>query len=369
MQEARMGYVEVQGTVDLKQFWPHGGSDADTVKFIPDLTTAFWVNGLTRIAVGDQFKIGGVYLKEDDDPRIEKFKAIMKGSSKEYFTVRLQGIDAPELHYFPNFRDDDFDGVWSTWIDKKIWARQSFRQPYAKLCTDFLINDARRILDLDKPTTESMPVKAKLVADGDSIHAVIDPYRRVIGKVELINDSASVVINDLALKQGFAFCSFYSSMTLTEIDRLFSLFKTHADGKTKSTLVRNMSKRLHHFEASLWTSASAADDDRDDNNSDVFPQKCFDPKIFRRCVDWIGLRQVYPTTPPLLRHMQGSDEQVVLIGDFRAANGDWDAATKRTLGSLIKDDGSLDYDAGTIVFKANQAKIVDKDRNPLPAHF
>jgi len=79
-----MGTLEVQGTLDPKQFWATGSSDGDTgqvhvkrVTFAGKVTHAF-----------DHAVVHGRVRK----PVIDEHGRI---------TVRFQGIDAPELHYRP----------------------------------------------------------------------------------------------------------------------------------------------------------------------------------------------------------------------------------------------------------------------------
>ena len=97
LKHKKMGTLRIHGTIDIKQFWPNGSSDADTTKI--------------KLVVGeDSFE-----YKEDDEKDFSKtnaFKdAISKGQGSkpvintskrdgtQTITVRLQGVDAPELHY------------------------------------------------------------------------------------------------------------------------------------------------------------------------------------------------------------------------------------------------------------------------------
>ena len=88
------GLLKVAGSIDLNQFWPQGESDADTTKilvrvggnafqFRPNATAAFQTTHAF-----DQAKVRGKVTK----PCID---------NKSRVTIRLQGIDAPELHYMP----------------------------------------------------------------------------------------------------------------------------------------------------------------------------------------------------------------------------------------------------------------------------
>ncbi len=89
-----MGLLQVTGKIDLKQFWPNGESDADTTKVIvetekdafkfqPSLDQPFTVT-----QVFEDAKVIGSATKQAID-------------KKGRISVRLQGIDAPELHYSP----------------------------------------------------------------------------------------------------------------------------------------------------------------------------------------------------------------------------------------------------------------------------
>jgi len=87
------GLLEVRGTIDLGQFWPSGRSDADTttvvLKLAPDAI---------RFRKSDAAPFRATHVFDD---------AIVKGRQRKpaikngHVTIRLQGIDAPELHFQP----------------------------------------------------------------------------------------------------------------------------------------------------------------------------------------------------------------------------------------------------------------------------
>jgi len=366
-----MGFVEIPGKVDVFQYWPHGTSDVDTLKFVPNLTMArYFANG-SHFDVGAYFARGGTFQPDDENPGKEKFKSILRRAGGVSLSVRLQGIDAPETHYSPNYREGMFDGDYSTWVAKHISRQKSYRQPYSKLCTDLFANGLRNQLGVGSfnSTSPEAFVDAKVTILAEGINGAVDVYGRAVGYVTLIANGQEIVVNDFALSQGFAFCSFYGSMAIDEMKRLMQLFAAHGWDGAKSQLRKNLSNQLRDFEPELWTTKSMRDTDRDDNGGDSFPSKCFDPKLFRRCVDWLGRKEALNETIPLLDYMQANDEEIVLLKDFIEAGGDWSKSRKSTMGSLITKEGALSYKAGEVVFESRPVEIVDAENQPLPQSF
>src|SRR5215472_2529318 len=83
------GLLEVKGTLDVAQFWPTGGSDADTVNL-----------GVKS----PSFRFSATGKDSDLKPTTVFDNARVKGQKHPVgygneVTIRLQGIDAPELHF------------------------------------------------------------------------------------------------------------------------------------------------------------------------------------------------------------------------------------------------------------------------------
>ncbi|MES0041881.1 hypothetical protein [Mesorhizobium sp. M0091] len=367
-----MGIVDIQGKVDVFQYWPHGSSDVDTLKFIPDLASAQYVGDGASTNVGAFFERGGTFQPDDNNPGEEKFKSILRKAGGVSLSVRLQGIDAPETHYSPNYREGMFDGDYAKWIAKHIARQKSYRQPYGKLCTDLFANGLRTQLGIGSfnSATPEVLVDAKVRILADGIDGAVDVFGRVLGYVTLIGNGLEIVLNDHALTQGFAFCSFYGSMAIDEMKRLSDLFATHGEGGAqKSQLRSNVSGQLRDFEYELWTTKSMRDTDRDDNGADSFRSKCFDPKLFRRCIDWVGRKEALGESTALLDYMRSNDEDIVLLSDFVAAKGDWNKSRKFALGFLIAKDGAFSYKTGEVVFESRPVEIVNDQHQPLPKSF
>src|SRR5690349_15919855 len=86
------GLLEVTGTIDLAQFWPSGQSDADTVK-VQIAANAFRF----RAQAGARAKVTHAFEGAQVQGKVRK-DAIDK---QNRITIRLQAVDAPELHYRP----------------------------------------------------------------------------------------------------------------------------------------------------------------------------------------------------------------------------------------------------------------------------
>ncbi|MEI9911090.1 MAG: hypothetical protein WDO71_16280 [Bacteroidota bacterium] len=92
-----MGTLRIHGTIDLIQFWPKGSSDADTTKI--------------KLVVGansfEYKKEGAASFKKTNAFKGAKSRGtitadVIKTSAAtglQTITVRLQGVDAPELHF------------------------------------------------------------------------------------------------------------------------------------------------------------------------------------------------------------------------------------------------------------------------------
>ena len=116
------GLLELSGTIDVGQFWPAGTSDADTTKIkIAVQGEAFRF----RPSPGEPFQVthafdGAVVLGKVRKSPIDK---------KGQVTVRLQGIDAPELHYQPPAaikKSDQTQDQRKLYLDWNLNCRQRY---------------------------------------------------------------------------------------------------------------------------------------------------------------------------------------------------------------------------------------------------
>src|SRR5207237_209867 len=71
---------------DLAQFWPDGTSDADTLHVLPD--------DVAQVAIDRQPALPSAFFVD----ALANGHPVVRAHT---LTVRLEGVDAPELHYRP----------------------------------------------------------------------------------------------------------------------------------------------------------------------------------------------------------------------------------------------------------------------------
>src|SRR5262249_40944152 len=130
-------------------------------------------------------------------------------------TVRLQGIDAPELHYRPSpptdeeLTDNDRDRIKENNGD--------FRQYFGETATvalGRLVNGGAAQLPWTVVTRVEHP------------NDVFDVYGRFVGNVRVTLHGAEVDINTWLAHEGYVFPTFYTSMTPEEIQELITAAAT-----------------------------------------------------------------------------------------------------------------------------------------------
>ena len=89
-----VGLLEVEGTIDVSQFWPEGRSDADTTKVIVNVAP-----DAIRFRKSDTAPFHPTHVFDNAKVRGRTATPPIKNGK---LTIRLQGIDAPELHYMPS---------------------------------------------------------------------------------------------------------------------------------------------------------------------------------------------------------------------------------------------------------------------------
>ncbi len=198
------GLLRIRGKLNVDQFWPIGTSDADTVNLIVEVgkdSFAFAKGGKT-------FKTTKVF-----------FGAISKGkgskpviSKKNTITIRLQGIDAPELHY-------------------KAAPLTAKLKPSAAKREKFNAANKERFQHWGETAASTLGKKVKTFGAGavtcefvsfvDAPNEVTDVYGRFIGNIRL-GKRFDFDVNTWLVEQGLAYPTFYNSMFKDEIETLIA---------------------------------------------------------------------------------------------------------------------------------------------------
>lgn len=197
------GLLRITGTIDLSQFWPDGTSDTDTAtvvtnadgfEFSPDGSPQAFRR--TRVFNGAQ---------------IAK-KNVIKSGGK--VTVRIQGIDAPELHCPPGVRKPK--GFPKNKPLKGNGGK--FRQLQGETSAAGLADDVGA-----KPQPNVVPcsVTTRINVPNDAF----DMFGRLIGDISFRIGGKSVSLSHLAAINGWALPAYYNSMNPQEILTLQELFE------------------------------------------------------------------------------------------------------------------------------------------------
>jgi endonuclease YncB( thermonuclease family) len=249
------GILRVRGTIDLDQFWPDGESDADTSKIKVTVSGG----SFSFAADGKTFKKTRAY-----------FGAFARGASNkevidkhDRITVRLQGIDAPELHYragplrrSPSVSDakrKKFN------LENKVHRRQY----WAETATVAL---AAKLLQYPHP------VDCYVVSLVDRPFEVIDTYGRFVGNIR-VGPGFKTDINLWLSQEGWAYPTFYSSMEAEEIEAYLATLKK---AQKKGRIWKDYSTDTRKFDGNLvYRPKGQIQPSRDKG-------KVLMPKVFRR---------------------------------------------------------------------------------------
>lgn len=202
-----MGLLEVSGSIDLAQFWPAGTSDADTTKIQVDVAADSF---RFRPTPADAFRVTHAF---DDAVVVGKTRkpAI---DNKGRVTIRLQGIDAPELHYRPSAAKKKSEQTAQQHELYLKWNLE-YRQRFGETATIALRGLLQQAGMANFPCVVTSAV--------DTPNDVFDTYGRMVGDIAVQIAGAPINVNHWLLANGWAVPTFYASMTETEITDLTNL--------------------------------------------------------------------------------------------------------------------------------------------------
>ena len=263
-----MGKLMIEGTLDLSQFWPIGESDADTTKIV-----------LTLLPDAVQYQPPGDTPRPTtkfDEACVKSFGQLKPVIKDGKITVRLQGVDAPELHYQPQsmkgktYKGRPFGSLKGSGLVRK------YRQRQAETAT------VRLGRYLSTFGTSPLPCRFQTeVTDHEGPADTVDKYGRFVGNV-FVND---VDINLEILRQGLAVVALYNSMQPTEMEACLEawvLGKTAAEG-----VAQYQTRTIGEFDPQLLYQPPAS--------APLNPEKTkkfIHPKLYRRQCTWWAYRKL-----------------------------------------------------------------------------
>jgi len=196
-----MGLLRVTGMLDPAQFWPQGLSDADTTKIVVEIGAgAFEFQAdaaapFTTTQVFDAAQVRGKYGRRP---------AVRNGR----ITVRLQGIDAPELHYRPARLEA---------ADRPTDARRAAFKAVNKEYRQCFGESSAAALGAYVATGNGARVDCQVLSRVDQPNELFDTYGRLVGDILIERAGQMVNLNRWLVENGWAFPAFYVSMDAAEI--------------------------------------------------------------------------------------------------------------------------------------------------------
>jgi endonuclease YncB( thermonuclease family) len=281
-----MGLLRVKGTIDISQFWPTGGghnilSDADTVHVKVDPATSFVFEG----NVTQAFDFAWIKMNKNKKTGAltPEYIIISQTTPNAHIKIRLQGIDAPELHYRV---DQTKKEVRQKWGERATLELRNFLRDRAS---------GKTTIDCHVETLVKHP------------NDVFDIYGRFVGDIMIADGSTILNVNHWLVENGWAFPTNYNSAQPGEIDTINKLWAKGKGGIRKSVV--DCSTNNMYGLAAGKTGDNPADAKTD--HGDVVL-----PKMFRRLVGFNENPRGTTTLEEFLGLAQNRKDLVIELAAF-----------------------------------------------------
>lgn len=291
------GLLRVTGTIDLKQFWPVGTSDADTTSI---LVTVGGDDISFRPSPGEPFQVTHVFEDVTVIGRVRK-AAIRNGR----ITIRLQGIDACELHYCPaeakKFKKpltEEEEKQHALYLD---WNKQ-YRQYFAETATV-------RLHGMLAGFGED-PLPCLVVTAVDEPGQVFDVYGRMVGDILVGTGNEEVNVNRWLVECGYALPALYNCMSNDEIIALLTSARIARD-KHRGLWNGIYTPSVTAFDWDLVCrkKGSAFDPEADRGQAIM-------PKLFRRQAAYEVNRRALEVSGTFKKYLKSGKDDLYKVGDF-----------------------------------------------------
>lgn len=325
------GLLELRGTIELSQFWPKGTSDADTTKVIVSVDAdAFRF----RRTPESDFRVTQVFRDATVVGSI-RTAAIKNGK----VTVRLQGIDAPELHYRPKAhlrkadQSEEQHELYLKW-------NEEYRQCLAETSTLSLLSVLQEL------GSDSLPCRVLTAVDEPG--EAFDTYGRLVGDLLVDDGRNEFNVNHWLVNEGHAFPAFYTSMSPEEITRLTDAANgAWSDGKgIWPYLVDSV-----EFDRTLLFRGKDALPSPDEDLGPVIL-----PKIYRRLCAWWVNRKAKMFTSTFRKYIASKPDTYCLTEEFLVQGAT--ASRQYPLETIFDDNGNVSLWPEEMVFQESPSRVI-----------
>lgn len=253
--------------------------------------------------------------------------------------MRLQGIDAPELHYRPVAVRKRQKGGPDPAYDAYLKLNEEYRQHWAESAAATLGNF------LAKANQEPLPCTVETYVDEPN--DVFDVYGRFVGDIVVRikkESSEPVNVNKWLVRKGLAVPAFYTSMSPAEINALLVEAK-----KAGQKGVWPLERKAGRLDRSLVYRKPPAT---------VVPDKgpVIHPKLFRRLSTWDVNYDANMLTASFVKYLQEHKDACFETKEFLEHG--LSASTPRFLHEFVEADGDVKFRAQNLVFQESQSTLV-----------
>ncbi len=221
-----MGVLKIHGLIRLDQFWPRGKSAADVSKIkitVDNNSFQFQKNE------DADFELISLFNEAYTGQGRKKQKLIKRGMQIE---ARLQGTDAPELHYklwgpTPTKHPTKKGNLLGIDYEQLILINNSadFRQPMAETASV-------KLLELLSKNAKGGQVACTFVSCVNRPEDACDVYGRFVGDVFIEIKNKRVCINHWLLEKALAFPALYDGMVVSEVKNVLEAAQKGRNSKS-----------------------------------------------------------------------------------------------------------------------------------------
>jgi len=262
--------------------------------------------------------------------------------NKGRITVRLQGIDAPELHYRPSAA---LQKKKQTEQQRKVYLEwnHEYRQYLGETAT-------QAFADLLRQAGQD-PLPCSVLTAVDEPDEVFDVYGRFVGDIVASVSGQEQVLNRWLLREGWAHPAFYNSMSRTEIQ---TLTQDAEDARKPRRGVWDHLNRFARAQDFDWDLRYRGKGAKPDPNSDVGPVMI--PKLFRCLSTWAVNRRAKMVGGTFGSYLRNKRDECHLTTEFLKQGAS--AAPSRTLDEFLELNGSFSLRPAQLVFREKPSELV-----------